>query len=373
MRTIKSRLLPTNTFLRRGLAAVVAVSIMAGSAAALAGTKVIWGSPNPRGLNVGWSPFFLAKDKGYFKAEGIDEVDVVKFNGTATLLPQVVGKAVMIGSPNADIPIISQQPGRDPMPLTFFYNFMRASVWQVAVPADSPVKSLADLKGRKVGVGAMTWANVPTTKAMLKEAGLETGKDVTLVAVGAGGPAFQAFNKGEVDALNLYDTAHAQLERSGTKIRRLNLPDKYTNLFSTGFITHSDTVKEHPQVLTGFGRALTKGIVACFANPEACVMAYYNNNPAKKPKPEAMAKTLAKHVAILETRGKSYLSFPGGGEPMFGSYPDNAFTDYVKVLHAQGGVKTMDIPVDKLFTNQFVKAFNDFDKDALRAEAKGWK
>lgn len=355
------------------LPALAALMLLVGEIPAMAGEKIIWGSPNPRGLNVGWAPFFLALDKGYFKEEGIDEVDVVKFNGTSTLLPQVVSKAVMIGSPNADIPIISQQPGRDAMPLTFFYNFMRGSVWQVAVPADSDIKTLADLKGKKLGVGAMTWANVPTTKAMLKEAGLEVDKDVELVAVGAGGPAFQAFNNGEIDALNLYDTAHAQLERSGTDIRRLDLPAKYTGLFSTGFVTHADTIKEKPDVLAGFGRALTKGLVACFANTKACVEAYYAHNPAAKPAAGEEEATTAKNIAILETRGQSYLNFAGAEDKMFGAYPEDAFSNYVKVLHAQGGVETMDIPVDQLFTNQFVGTFNDFDKEALRATASGWE
>ena len=353
-------------------AALLGAGLFGATVPAIAGDKIIWGSPNPRGLNVGWSPFFLAVERGFFKAEGIDEVDVVTFNGTATLLPQVVNKSVTIGSPNADIPIISQQPGRDSMPLTFFYNFMRASVWEIAVPAGSPIKTLGDLRGKNIGVGALTWANVPTTKAMLKEAGLIEGKDVTLVAVGAGGPAFQAFNKGEIDALNLYDTAHAGLERSGTAIRRLDLPEKYSNLFSTGFITHRDFIEEKADILAGFGRALAKGTVACYANPEACVKAYYKANPSKKPKPGEEAEKMAKDIAILQTRGQSYLSFPNAGDPQYGSYPETAFSDYVDVLYAQGGVETRDIPVDQLFTNDFVGTFNDFDKDSLAAEAKTW-
>ena len=361
------------TMFRLTAAALFSAGLFGAAAPAIAGEKIIWGQPNPRGLNVGWAPFFLAVERGFFKAEGIDEVDVVTFNGTATLLPQVVNKSVTMGSPNADIPIISQQPGRDSMPLTFFYNFMRASVWEMAVPAASPVKSLGDLKGKNIGVGALTWANVPTTKAMLKEAGMIAGKDVTLVAVGAGGPAFQAFKKGEVDALNLYDTAHAGLERSGTKIRRLKLPGKYLNLFSNGFITHRDYIKEKAHILAGFGRALAKGTVACYANPEVCVKAYYKAKPSKKPKPGQEAKKLAKDVAILITRGKSYLSFPAGSDPQSGSYPKNAFSDYVDVLHAQGGVKTRDINVGQLFTNGFVGKFNDFDKKALMATAKTWK
>ncbi len=358
--------------LRLVAAVLLGAGLFGATAPAIAGEKIIWGSPNPRGLNVGWSPYFLALERGFFKAEGIDEVEVITFNGTATLLPQVVNKSVTIGSPNADIPIISQQPGRDSMPVTFFYNFMRASVWEIAVPEASPIKALGDLKGKNIGVGALTWANVPTTKAMLKEVGLVDGEDFTLVAVGAGGPAFQAFNKGEIDALNLYDTAHAGLERSGTKIRRLALPEKYSNLFSTGFITHRSFIEEKADVLAGFGRALAKGTVACYANPEACVEAYYKANPSKKPKPGEEAEKIAKDVAILKTRGMSYLSFPAGSDPQYGSYPENAFSDYVDVLHAQGGVTTRDIDVEQLFTNAFVERFNDFDKGALVEEAKSW-
>ena len=68
MKTKQASVNRSHTFWRRGLAAAVAVSLMAGSAAALAGTKVIWGSPNPRGLNVGWSPFFLKGSFSFFVA-----------------------------------------------------------------------------------------------------------------------------------------------------------------------------------------------------------------------------------------------------------------------------------------------------------------
>ena len=351
--------------------AFVTAGLLFGANPVWAGEKLIWGSPNPRGLNVGWSPYFLALEKGFFKAEGIDEIEIVKFKGSAILLPQVVNKSVDIGSPNADIPIISQQPGRDAMPLTFFYNLMRASVWEIAVPAASPVKKLADLKGKTIGVGGMTWANIPTTKAMLKGAGLEVGKSVELKAVGLGGPAFRAFTSGEIQALNLYDAAHAQLEQSGTKIRRLKLPAEFTNLFSTGFVTHRDNITKKAKLLAGFGRALAKGTEACYANVKACVKAYYAHNPAARPKAGQEAKKMAKDITILMARGKSYLSF-GGGDRVYGQYPENAFANYVKVLHAQGGVKTLDIPVKKLFTNRFVAKFNDFDKAALRAKAKTW-
>ncbi len=340
---------------------------------AMGGEKFIFSTPNPGGLNVAWANYYLALDRGYFKAEGIDEMELMHFNGTATLLPQIVNKKILIGAPNADIPLISQQPGRDAMPLTFFYNFMRSSVWEMVVPAESPVKRLEDLRGKKIGVGALTWASVPTTRAMLHEVGLEDGKTVTLVGVGIGGPAFKAFREGQVDALNLYDGQHVLLELSGVKIRRLPQPEKYTNLFSTGFITHTENIEGKAKVLEGFGRAMSKGTVACFANPEACVKAYYKHNPQAAPKPEKEKETLARDIAVLEARGQRYLSFPKGSEQKFGWYPEGAFENFVNVLHAEGTLQTNKIPLEKLYTNRFVGGFNQFDKEALRKEARSWK
>jgi NitT/TauT family transport system substrate-binding protein len=357
----------------RALIFGLGIFFVAGISGAIAGEKFIFSTPNPGGLNVAWANYYLALDRGYFRGEGIDEIELMHFNGTATLLPQVVNKKILIGAPNADIPIISQQPGRDPMPLTFFYNFMRSSVWEMIVPAESPVRRLEDLKGKRIGVGALTWASVPTTRAMLHEVGLEDGKTVTLVGVGIGGPAFKAFREGQVDALNLYDGQHVLLELSGVKIRRLPLPEKYNSLFSTGFITHADNIEAKAKVLEGFGRAMAKGTVACFANPEACVKAYYKHNPQAAPKPGNKKETLERDIAVLEARGQRYLSFPMGTEQKFGWYPEGAFENFVNILYAEGTLRTNKIPLERLYTNRFVKGFNQFDKEALRKEARSWK
>mgnify|MGYP003352880045 CR=1 FL=1 len=51
----------------------------------------------------------IAEEKGYFKDEGLD-VDIVAFNGTGTLLPQMTAKRVQVGYPNPDVLIVSRQP-----------------------------------------------------------------------------------------------------------------------------------------------------------------------------------------------------------------------------------------------------------------------
>ncbi|HMV38192.1 MAG TPA: ABC transporter substrate-binding protein, partial [Plasticicumulans sp.] len=46
---------------------------------------------------------------------------------------------------------IARQPGKQNFPLKFVYNYLRNSVWEFAVPADSQVKTIADLKGKTIG------------------------------------------------------------------------------------------------------------------------------------------------------------------------------------------------------------------------------
>ena len=144
--------------------------LLALAGATQAQQKIVLGLVSSPG--VGHGPIFIARELGYWKDEGI-ELEIVVFNGTAVLLPQVINKRVAVGFPNPDPLIISRQPGKDPMPLNFFYNYIRENVWEFAVLADSPVQALADLKGRTIGVGALTFGNIPLTRAMFREMGMD--------------------------------------------------------------------------------------------------------------------------------------------------------------------------------------------------------
>src|SRR5690606_28623150 len=107
-----------------------------------------------------------------FEQENI-QIEDLNFQGASVLMPQVANKEITIGFPGPDPLIVSQQPGRDPLPLQFFYNAARESIWEFLVLDESPLQALTDLKGKIIGVGALANANVPITRAMLREIGLE--------------------------------------------------------------------------------------------------------------------------------------------------------------------------------------------------------
>lgn len=320
-------------------------------------------------ITISYASTMFAAELGYFKEEKI-EVEFLEFKGSAILLPQLVNKTVLVGYPNPDILVLSRQPGKDPLPLKFFYNATPASVWEVAVLADSPVKTIADLKGKKLGVGALSFGNIPITKALLEEAGLVIDKDVELVPVGVGAAAFLALKSGKIDALNLFDTQHALLEGT-TPIRRLELPKKYVNVFSNGYIAHEDTIRDKPDLLIRFGRAATKGVVACMENVPACARNFWKYYPTQKPQGDDEA-VLKIGVAAIDVRLRK-MTHPGGKNHRFAEFAAEDWKSFMDILLRGGQITKTDIPVDVFYTNALVDEINKFDREKVRADARKLK
>ncbi len=327
--------------------------------------KIVFGLVTRPSLTYG--PHYMSLGAGYFKEEGL-EVEIVPFDGTATLMPQLSTKRVMVGWATPDVLILSNQPGKDPLPLRFFYNGSRVSPWEMVVPEASPIKSLADLKGRKIGVGSLNFGNIPVTRAMLKELGMESGRDYQLQPVGAGSTAFLAFTKGDIDALNLFDAAHATLELTGAKIRRVPIPSKYTNVTAHGLVTHEDHFKSHPKVLASFGRAFAKGMVACDAAPKACVENFWRIHPNLKPSEGTEEKKLSDSIAVLRYGMRKYLVFED--DRRWGNYNDRGLRNAVDALHAGGQITNDKLDVQKFYSNGLIDEINRFDPKAVAAAAQ---
>jgi NitT/TauT family transport system substrate-binding protein len=361
------------TTLRRLLSGCLVASTMAvaGATASLAQETFIFGNSNPAGLNIGMSPFYYAEEMGFFTEEGL-KIEYVNFNGGAVLDPQVANKSVDVGWQGPDSLIISHDEGNDPLPLEFFYNHLRKYVWEIAVPAGGPIKELKDLKGTKIGVNSLTTTSITTTKSMLRAIGLDPEKDVSFVAVGMGAPAFHALQSGQVDALNLFDTMHVMLANTGLEIRRIGFPPEYEQLFDNSFMTHPDNLTAKRKQLVGFGRAIAKATVGCYANLPACIQIAWKLNPKLKPADKSDEQAMKEATAVLEARGGSYAYFPGG-DKRWGAFTDEMWTSRIAVLHENGILKSAGMDIGGFYTNDLVDEMNAFDADAVIAQAKALK
>lgn len=347
------------------LGALVGLSV---TFAAQAVDNIVVGLNIPQTV-VDGSIYSAAERLGYFKAEDL-AVKTIVFQGAGALLPQVYTKKIDIGFPLPEPVLSSYAPGKQPLPVRFFYNARPSGGMELAVLDGSPIKSLADLKGKKIGVGALTWASIPQTRAVLAKQGLNPDKDVQVVATGALGAGFLALKEGRVDALNFNQSWHDMLEQSGTKIRRLTYPPAFASMVGNGFVAHVDTLRERPAMLTGFARAITKATLACEANPAFCVQTFWQAQPELKPATDVYQVKLKEAVFLLERRLKRTLYTPDGQPLVPGEYDLDAIARYVTLMHDAGELDIASVPVDKIFTNALIPEINHFDPQAVRQQAR---
>jgi NitT/TauT family transport system substrate-binding protein len=182
--------------------------------------------------------------------------------------------------------------------------------------------------------------------------------------------ALEALRGGRIDAVNLFDAAHETMAaQGGVAIRRLETPEKYLSLISNSFNAHDDTIKSRSGALAGFGRAWAKGLVACYANPRACVNAFYSRRPGAKPGAASPEQAMSEALRILESRSRSYFDGDPRSPQRFGEFDRKSFQNYVAILHSQGVLQTANVPVDELYTNELVPEFNKFEREAVRKQA----
>ena len=359
-------------FLARSITTVVLASLLMAFGAlgdgkrALAIETVKIGMPIPITLtDLGYYSF--GEELGFFKSENID-LRIIVFKGSGKMVPQVATKKLDIGWALPGALFKSYEPGRTQLPVVYYYNIMPTWTLQLAVLESSNIKTVADLKGKKVGTGALTWGTIPMLKARLKDAGLEVGKNIEIAAVGILGSGWNALKRDQVQSLDYNNTWHDLLELSGTKIRRLPIKDKFLNLFTNGFMAHRDLFKEKRELLVKFARGMAKSSIACQENPGACVKAFWRKHPNRKPKGDA-AKNLPASINMVNNRLK-FMQIPAkGAVGKLGFWPRKSFQYYVDAYYESGWIQTRDIEIDKMFTNDLIADINAFDENGVRAKA----
>jgi NitT/TauT family transport system substrate-binding protein len=169
-------------------------------------------------------PFFAAVEKGYFKEAGV-EVEPLKFAGAQQVMEAMLagrcdGSANGTGTANLAIGEIAQ-PGLFRIFATNPSNAQHV-LEEFLLPKDSPVKTFADLKGKRVASGPGI-QNVTLAKTMLERAGAGQVA-VTELPIGQHVAALAA---GQVDAVYT-------LEPTGT-VGRLN---GTTRVLEAGVVAH---------------------------------------------------------------------------------------------------------------------------------------
>src|ERR1043165_6568837 len=137
---------------------------------------------------------WYACEKGIFKERGLD-VDMQSINGGAQTSAALLANQIQIGQFGGAEALSAVAGGAD---LVIVANM--APVYPYVLYAQKTIKTVADLKGKKVGVSNKGGSSDIATRAALKANNLDPDKDVSIVAVGSHANRTAALLQGSIDA-----------------------------------------------------------------------------------------------------------------------------------------------------------------------------
>jgi len=195
--------------------------------------------------------FRIAAQKGFYRDEGL-EVEIVLIRG-AVGMQALLGGSVDYTSAAGSI--IAAATRAVPVRLVLVVN----SKPQFDLVGAADIKSVAQLKGKFIGISSRGGAVDLLTQLILTQNGLTPNKDATLLVIGAPEELVLALKTGRIAACLLTQPRQQMLYREG--FTRLAYSGDYFSSYPTGGVgTTEDKIKNNPAEVLGFVRASLKGL-----------------------------------------------------------------------------------------------------------------
>ena len=311
------------------------------------------------------TPFWVAENLGYMAEEGL-KLEMIETFGTTDCKMVATGQADF-AVPGPSLALQSIEQG---LPIKIVCSYDAINIWGLCVPADSPYQTFEDMVdaqskyGKKltVALGDPSWESLVTPT--LIAAGIDPAEDLEFVV--AGDQRYVQVAEGQLDILFTWPGEAYQLIGQGYDFNYID-GNEVLKTCSGGIITSLDMIENEPEVVEGYVRALCKGMYFTKYNHEAAAAVACNQWPN-------IDVTWDAAVAVQE--GRNYQMFgPEGGEEeqmllenIGISYEDKWALNVETMMDA--GIITKDIPVEDIFTNEFVDL--EWDRTQVEADADAY-
>jgi ABC-type nitrate/sulfonate/bicarbonate transport system substrate-binding protein len=134
-----------------------------------------------------------------------------------------------------------------------------------AVKDDSPIKTIADLKGKTVGISVIGGGTYGPFAMLLQKNGVDPVKDIKLVEVGFA-VSEDALRQGRVDAVNMNQPFAARAEAKGGTRKLFSLSEEMPNIVHILEACRADFVDKNPELVRAYVRDITLGMKKALAD-----------------------------------------------------------------------------------------------------------
>ena len=290
-----------------------------GSLPAMAADRVKLALP---AKSMGYLPLFIALQRGFFKDEAIDiEIPM--------MLPQLAHNALMSGEVDyhgvADSALRLAAKGA---PLkAIFFGAMRPNYFMMAKPQ---VKTVAELRGKYIGMVRFGDTVELATRIALTREGLDPQKDAIPIMIGLPTTRIAALAAGSIDATIAVPPDNVLLRQKG--FRELLFLGDAVEFPSNGFATTDRQLTEKRDLTKRTLRAVYRGLMFAQERPDDSIQVIERewkvDNPVARESYASLAKSFSRDGTASDAGIKFHLQQIQKLDKGVGDIPLNKVVDF---------------------------------------------
>ena len=309
----------------------------------------------------------------FYKPGGVD-VEYVNMSSMTQALQSLRAGQVDFGPavPGILLPAMAKDPTLD---LVSVYKWLPRNANVIVVKPGSPIRSAADLAGRRIGVRSQGDTGIVVTRTMLAELGLKDDR-CEYIAIGDGAPAGAAIDNDRVDAMVAFDTAAARIELVGTRLRYVPITPKFAQVGSGWICVPRKLLKQERKGLVALFRGIAKSTIFSHQNIDAGIDLHWAVYPESRPKGRSEEEARKELAFILKDRKNSWMRRPDDPDQRIGA---SSLAEWkANIEMAAEGSKNPGLAGElgdpsRLFSNELIDEVNAFDRQAVVELAQGFK
>lgn len=285
----------------------------------------------------GWAGFYVARDRGYYKSEGLN-VEFLLVKGSNPANQAVAAGDAQLGVSTASSVMVAANRG---LPLLTVSAYMQSNPEGVIARKDRGIETVTDFAGKRVGYNVAN-PTVYLFEAKLQRAGVDKN-DVTWVTVQPEAMV-PLLLSGEIDAaMGYWDWEAINAEREGLPVNVFVMSDKQVQVYGPVVSANAEWVQDHGDVIKRFLSASVKGWIDAAADIEASLAVMMKANPEEDEK--FMRQALEISMQLI---GSSDADEKGFG------WMDLSDWQGLQDALLQGEVINEEVDLEALFTNDYL-------------------
>lgn len=293
-----------------------------------------------RVINLGHTQLAVAVENKYY---GDNEVKYLTSDGTAATVQSVASGTADMGQ--ADTLALAAAAAKGVNNVTAVCSYVAANIYQVLVSDSSDIRSVKDLKGKRIGMTSLGTGTYYNAVLALKSAGL-TEKDVKFVTIGSPQAQLDALKKGQLDALSSIDVSTGTFQNLGAKLRALDFGGT-TKWQWNVVIAKKDFLKKRPDAVAAVCKGIQQAELYVTKNPSAALSVFkdWGGDVGTLSDPQ--------NVNIIKSRSVTGFVTHPEGDDKWGWLPVDEM-DGLAESYQQLGLYKKPVKVRSIYTNELL-------------------